>query len=108
MDKPALSISLPPIGFEFIPPVHHRDDFDRRAAFYGPHEIERAFRQARTLIEKEVQPAHFRQPFVQAAAWLLVDEFLVHPHKMPRATPKCWKAVQMLLRPFLIGYVLYG
>lgn len=73
-----------------------------------PSQVHSAMLDACNFIEAKVKPEHYGEPFVQAAAFLLLMEFAYNRRGQTRKQPKCLKQVLTLIEPFRKGFQLYG
>ncbi|WP_298575572.1 hypothetical protein [uncultured Luteimonas sp.] len=95
---PRFVLQLPPALVERL---HHLCRFDT------PAQTHSAVFDACNIIESQVKPEHFGQPFVHAAAYLLVLEFAYYRRAQTRKKPKCMPQVLNLIDPFRKGFVPY-
>lgn len=97
---------LPP-RFVLEIPGAQSEVLEHLCRFDDPSQVHAAVYDACNFIEARVKLEHYAEPFVQAAAFLLVMEFAYFRRAQTRKNPKCLAQVQTLIRPFTKEFFLY-
>lgn len=107
--QPSLAIMPPRFTLE-VPP-EQVEIVERLCVYESADHVHRAMLHACNFIEHEVKAEHYGKPHVQAAAFLLLQEFAYYRGGAQASRlrkPKCLQEVLTLIEPYRKGYFRYG
>lgn len=88
---PRFTINLPKLQVENLEHMCRHDE---------PARVQAAMLDTCQLMEAHIAPKHYDEPFVQAAAFLVLREYTWHRARKRGKLPRCWEHVYALIEPF--------